>query len=350
MRTRNLRFSASDVHEICHCCRVCAERNLPLSANAKRFRWWKLNSPGWDSQLIWKSLWNVEILIYSLLLTNTPSFHSYSLIAINEPLRHQNLSSLFALLVILSIYTVTEVLPICLQLWNSIYYLEEYLPVGALPTNLKKIPRTKVSTRPRGVQLKTLCSMTKLVWTGVGDRLSKGFAFRKVIPMYSYESYATITFLPFDRHTKGLGKLCPVGWSSQHLSCCENLFETKVNILAKELNCWRLIQLLLMFATLWNRVKRFGQGFISMSVTWYVLWTMLQDSCKQWRAQKIFTRGGVFIQWLIVVIWIWCALSVTSQFEVAFIFPNQRFGEVCWHNMHIFPHALFLFYVLLHWE
>jgi len=29
--------------------------------------------------------------------------------------------------------------------------------------------------------------------------------------MYSYESYATRTFLPFDRRTKGLGKLCPVG-------------------------------------------------------------------------------------------------------------------------------------------
>jgi len=44
-------------------------------------------------------------------------------------------------------------------------------------------------------------------------------------------------------------------------------------------------------------------------------------------------RGG-FIQWLMVVICIWCALFVTSQFEVIFIFLNQRLGQVCWHNMH----------------
>jgi len=26
---------------------------------------------------------------------------------------------------------------------------------------------------------------------------------------------------------------------------------------------------------------------------------------------------------------IWCALFVTSQFDVIFMFPNQRFDEVC---------------------
>jgi len=26
---------------------------------------------------------------------------------------------------------------------------------------------------------------------------------------------------------------------------------------------------------------------------------------------------------------IWCALFLTSQFDVIFMFPNQRFGEVC---------------------
>jgi len=36
-----------------------------------------------------------------------------------------------------------------------------------------------------------------------------------------------------------------------------------------------------------------------------------------------------FIQWLMVVICIWCALFVTSQFDVIFMFPIQRFGEVC---------------------
>jgi len=38
---------------------------------------------------------------------------------------------------------------------------------------------------------------------------------------------------------------------------------------------------------------------------------------------------GGFIQWHMVVIYIWCALFVMSQFDVIFMFPNQRFGEVC---------------------
>jgi len=41
-----------------------------------------------------------------------------------------------------------------------------------------------------------------------------------------------------------------------------------------------------------------------------------------------FSWGG-FIQWQMVVICIWCALFVMSQFEVIFMFPNQCFGEVC---------------------
>ena len=68
---------------------------------------------------------------------------------------------------------------------------------------------------------------------------------------------------------------------------------------------------------------------------------------KQWRAQKIFM--GVFIQWHMVVICVLCAVFVTSQFDVIFMFPNQCFGEVCWHNMHIRLHPLPLFYVPLHW-
>ena len=32
--------------------------------------------------------------------------------------------------------------------------------------------------------------------------------------------------------------------------------------------------------------------------------------------------------------------------DVIFMFPNQRFNEVCWHNMHILLHALPLFYKL----
>jgi len=51
-------------------------------------------------------------------------------------------------------------------------------------------------------------------------------------------------------------------------------------------------------------------------------------ACQQWRTQKIFMGG--FIQWHRIVISIWCALIVTSQFDVIVLFPNQRFGEVCW--------------------
>jgi len=68
-------------------------------------------------------------------------------------------------------------------------------------------------------------------------------------------------------------------------------------------------------------------------------------SWSQWHTQKIFMGG--FIQWHLVVIWIWCTLFETSQFDVIFMYPNQRFGEVCWHNRHILVHALPLFYVSL---
>jgi len=68
----------------------------------------------------------------------------------------------------------------------------------------------------------------------------------------------------------------------------------------------------------------------------------IQDSIRRWnqlRMQKIFMRGG-FIQCHMVAICIWCALFVTSQFDVIFMFSNQRFGKDCWHNAHIRLHAL----------
>jgi len=40
-------------------------------------------------------------------------------------------------------------------------------------------------------------------------------------------------------------------------------------------------------------------------------------------------HGGGFTQWHRVVICIWCAVLVTSQFDVIVLFPNQRFCEVC---------------------
>jgi len=38
--------------------------------------------------------------------------------------------------------------------------------------------------------------------------------------------------------------------------------------------------------------------------------------------------GRVVVKDHMVVISIWCALFVTSQFDVMSMFPNQRFGEV----------------------
>jgi len=40
-------------------------------------------------------------------------------------------------------------------------------------------------------------------------------------------------------------------------------------------------------------------------------------------------HGGGSIQWNMVVICIWCALFVMSQFDIIFMFPNQRLGDVC---------------------
>ena len=45
-------------------------------------------------------------------------------------------------------------------------------------------------------------------------------------------------------------------------------------------------------------------------------------------AQAEKFHGG-FHSWHMVVICIWCALFVTSQFDAIYMFPNQRFGEVC---------------------
>ena len=60
-------------------------------------------------------------------------------------------------------------------------------------------------------------------------------------------------------------------------------------------------------------------------------------------------HGGVLVQGHMVVNCFWCALFLTSQFDVTSMFPNQRFGEVFWHSMHIFQHPLSLLYMSLHW-
>ena len=75
---------------------------------------------------------------------------------------------------------------------------------------------------------------------------------------------------------------------------------------------------------------------ISRQTKWYfiVLGVICNIICchrGQWRTQKIFMGGGL-LQGHMVVICIWCALFVTSKFDVMSMFPNQRFGKVCWQN------------------
>jgi len=46
-------------------------------------------------------------------------------------------------------------------------------------------------------------------------------------------------------------------------------------------------------------------------------------------------HGGDFTPWRMVVISVWCALFVTSLCDVVFMFPNQHFREICWHNIRV---------------
>jgi len=55
--------------------------------------------------------------------------------------------------------------------------------------------------------------------------------------------------------------------------------------------------------------------------------------------------GGFIQLHMVVIVFIWCSHFVTSQFDDILMFPNQRFGEVCLHNIHILLHALRLIYV-----
>jgi len=64
--------------------------------------------------------------------------------------------------------------------------------------------------------------------------------------------------------------------------------------------------------------------------------------------RRKFPWGLGFIQWHMVVISISCLLFVTKQLDSIFMFPNQHYDVVCWHNMHILLHILSLFYVSLH--
>jgi len=65
---------------------------------------------------------------------------------------------------------------------------------------------------------------------------------------------------------------------------------------------------------------------------------------RQWRTQKIFmgVRSGSYGGHLYLV----CALCDVTIWR-HFLFPSQRFGEVCWHNMHTFLHPLPLVYTAM---
>ena len=60
-------------------------------------------------------------------------------------------------------------------------------------------------------------------------------------------------------------------------------------------------------------------------------------------------HGGVLVQGHMVVICIWCALFVTSQFDVMSCFQTNVLAKFVDKIMHIFLHALPLFHVSLHW-
>ena len=83
-----------------------------------------------------------------------------------------------------------------------------------------------------------------------------------------------------------------------------------------------------------------------LPLSWNALYSLMTHPQPVAYAENF--RGGGLVQGHMVGICIWCALFVTSQFDVISMFPNQRFGEVCWHSMHIFLHPLSL-YMSLHW-
>jgi len=73
-------------------------------------------------------------------------------------------------------------------------------------------------------------------------------------------------------------------------------------------------------------LRFFGQNGANFFI--YILDDTLHCLCRrQWRTQKIFMGGFHSVAY--GVICLWCTVFVTSQFDVIFMFPNQRFGEVC---------------------
>jgi len=68
------------------------------------------------------------------------------------------------------------------------------------------------------------------------------------------------------------------------------------------------------------------QGFVDARGDCLIVCPLPNSSIEQWHTGVIVTGYTLF---------------VTSQYDVIFTFANQRFGEVCWHNMHIILHHRF---------
>ena len=78
---------------------------------------------------------------------------------------------------------------------------------------------------------------------------------------------------------------------------------------------------LYLFRECWKRNSRSGvQRSDDARGDCLIGWPLPNSSIQQWRMVVIVTRFTMF---------------VTSQYDVIFTFVNQRFGEVCWHNVHV---------------
>jgi len=64
-----------------------------------------------------------------------------------------------------------------------------------------------------------------------------------------------------------------------------------------------------------------GHSFPLLNAQKTILTTVELDACLDSSTRRKFSWGG-FIQWHMVVVCIWCALFVTSQFNVMLMFPK----------------------------
>jgi len=71
-----------------------------------------------------------------------------------------------------------------------------------------------------------------------------------------------------------------------------------------------------------------GAGATTLRTATLALVHSTAEYCAPVWCRSAYFHGWVFVQGHMVVICNWCALSVTSQFDVIFMFSNQRFGEV----------------------